>query len=154
MTRNNQLSAIYVTYQKLLQNVPSSRYSATDRHNVTTAERVYLAVLQTVPEVDCRCFVLMLELGECGRAKEWPELGHYTLPYAFGACALRHVSAYYLGSHKMKGTARVLFTVATRHRMCYEIICDHIHNIVDHIHNSADHVTCTTLYYKQKRHES
>ena len=23
--------------------------------------------------------------------------------------------------------------------MCYEIICDHIHNIVDHIHNSVDH---------------
>ena len=40
----------------------------------------------------------------------------------------------------MKGTARALFAVATRHRMCYEIICDHVHNRVDHIHNSTDHV--------------
>ena len=35
----------------------------------------------------------------------------------------------------MKGTARALFTVAMSHWMCYEIICDHIHNSVDHIYN-------------------
>ena len=40
----------------------------------------------------------------------------------------------------MKGTARALFTVATPHRMCYETICDHVHNRVDRVHNSADHV--------------
>ena len=40
----------------------------------------------------------------------------------------------------MKGTARALFAVAMRHRMCYEIICDHVHNIVDHVHNRVDHV--------------
>ena len=33
-----------------------------------------------------------------------------------------------------------LHTVATRHRMCYVIICDDIHNRVDHVHISADHV--------------
>ena len=57
-------------YQKLLSNVPFSRYSATDRHKVTTAERAYLVVLLTVAEVDCRCFVLMLVPGERGSAKE------------------------------------------------------------------------------------
>ena len=57
-------------FQKLLRNVPFSCYSATDRHKVTTAERAYLVVLLTVAEVDCRCFVLMLEPGERGRAKE------------------------------------------------------------------------------------
>ena len=57
-------------FQKLLRNVPFSCYSATDRHKVTTAERAYLVVLLTVAEVDCHCFVLMLELGERGRAKE------------------------------------------------------------------------------------
>ena len=40
----------------------------------------------------------------------------------------------------MKGTTRALFTVVTCHQMCYEIICDHVHNIVDHVHNSTDHV--------------
>ena len=40
----------------------------------------------------------------------------------------------------MKGTARALFAVATCHWMCYEIICNHVHNIVDHVHNRVDHV--------------
>ena len=40
----------------------------------------------------------------------------------------------------MKGTTHALFTVATRHRMCYVIICDDVHNRVDHVHISADHV--------------
>ena len=40
----------------------------------------------------------------------------------------------------MKGTVHVLFTVAMRHRMCYEIICDHVHNRVNDIHNSTDHI--------------
>ena len=40
----------------------------------------------------------------------------------------------------MKGTARALFTVTTRHQMCCKTICNHIHNIVDHIHNRFDHV--------------
>ena len=35
---------------------------------------------------------------------------------------------YYSESHKMKGTAHALFRVASRHRMCYEIIGDHAHN--------------------------
>ena len=47
---------------------------------------------------------------------------------------------YYLGSHKMKGTAHALFTVATHHRMCYEIIGERTHNSSNHTHNSGDHV--------------
>ena len=40
----------------------------------------------------------------------------------------------------MKGTAHALFTGATRHRMCYEIICDHIHNSADHVYNRGNHM--------------
>ena len=40
----------------------------------------------------------------------------------------------------MKDTACALFAVAKWHQMCYEIFCDHVHNIVDHIHNSVDHI--------------
>ena len=40
----------------------------------------------------------------------------------------------------MCGITCALFAVVTCHLMCYEIICNHDHNIVDHIHNSADHV--------------
>ena len=47
---------------------------------------------------------------------------------------------YYLGIHKMKDTVRALFAVAMCHQMCYEIICDHVHNRVNHVHNSVDHV--------------
>ena len=36
----------------------------------------------------------------------------------------------------MKGTLHALFRVATRHRMCYEIIDNHAHNSGDHTHNS------------------
>ena len=39
----------------------------------------------------------------------------------------------------MKGTAHALFSVATSHRMCYEIIGDHAHNSGDHAHNIGDH---------------
>ena len=31
---------------------------------------------------------------------------------------------------------RVLFAVPMRHCMCYEIICDYVHNIIDHVHKS------------------
>ena len=56
----------------------------------------------------------------------------------------------------MKGTARALFTVATRHRMCYETICDHVHNrvvafiteliafITAQITFTIEVITCTT----------
>ena len=37
----------------------------------------------------------------------------------------------------MKGTACALFALAKQNRMCYEIFCDHVHNI---IHNSVDHI--------------
>ena len=46
-----------------------SRYSATDRCEVTTVERVYLVMLLTVAEVDCRCLVLMSEPAESVRAR-------------------------------------------------------------------------------------
>ena len=73
---------------------------------------------------------------------------HCTLWFLF----VHFVSHYYFGSHKMKGTTRALFTVATRHQMCYEIIgghnradhvhsqAYHVHNRNDHIHNSFDHI--------------
>ena len=48
--------------------------------------------------------------------------------------------------------------------MCYEIICNHVHNIVDHIQLIKfitvritfiiEVITCTTWYYKQKKHEN
>ena len=76
VTRNNQLTVILHDLSEiLLRNVPFSYYSATDRHQVTTTERAYLVVLLNVAEVDCHCFVLMLELGERRRAKQCIGIG-------------------------------------------------------------------------------
>ena len=55
----------------------------------------------------------------------------------------------------MKGTARALFTVTPRATgcMCYEIICNHVHNIVYHVHNRADHVHSSADYiYNRGNH--